>query len=562
MNEQMSEHMNISNPVLRGFHPDPCFCKAQGKYYLATSTFQWLPGVSLYESDDLVCWRSLGGALPDLDLRGIPDSAGVWAPDLTYDEEGGLFWLVYTVCRQIDGIFKDVENYVVTAPSIEGPWSEPVFINASGFDPGMYHENGHHYVLNPQWDPRPLEGHHRFNGLILQEFSLEHGLVGEVRRVLGNEDAVNWLREGPHIMRHDGWYYIACAEGGTGRRHRIRMARSRELWGPYEVCPEPLVCAWCADTPLRKAGHGNLVEGPDGTWYVCHLCSRYLPEAGAASVYDEHEAGVSPLGRETALQPVVWEDGWPRMVSGEIAPAAEIDMPGIGLQAGHMPGEMGYRYETAFAPGADVWREEWLAPRRIDGARMRCTEDGLVLAGGDSPSSLFNRSLFARRVTSFTWRAETVLSFDPCHYNQSAGLMVEYDSRAFYYLHVTWDEERGSRAIDVLACDNGAFSMPLGATARIAISEDVERLALAAEVHGADLQFAYALGNDSAFVPVCGADGLPLVLDASIMSDEHVAGWAYTGTVVGLTCVDMWDKTARATFARFAYEDLDGASRG
>ena len=117
--------MQIQNPILRGWHPDPCFCAARGKYYLATSTFQWLPGVSLYESDDLMNWKSLGGMLSGLDLRGIPNSAGVWAPDLTYDEESGLFWLVYTIAKHIDGIFKDVENYVVTSSDIEGPWSEP-----------------------------------------------------------------------------------------------------------------------------------------------------------------------------------------------------------------------------------------------------------------------------------------------------------------------------------------------------------------------------------------------------------------------------------------------------
>lgn len=120
---------------------------------------------------------------------------------------------------------------MVTATDIEGPWSAPVFINASGFDPGMYHENGHHYVLNPQWDPRPFPGQHRFNGLILQEFSREKGLLGQARTVLSCDDAVRNLREGPHIMKHAGWYYLACAEGGTGLHHRIRMARSRDLWG-------------------------------------------------------------------------------------------------------------------------------------------------------------------------------------------------------------------------------------------------------------------------------------------------------------------------------------------
>lgn len=562
--------MTFENPILRGFHPDPCLCRAHGRYYLATSTFQWLPGVSLHVSDDLVHWECVGGALMGLDLRGVPDSAGVWAPDLTFDEASGRFWLTYTVCRQIDGIFKDVSNYVVTAEKIEGPWSEPVFVNASGFDPGFYHEGGRHYVLNPQWDPRPLPGHHRFNGLILQEFSLEEGLLGEARQVLGNDDAVNWLREGPHIMRHDGWYYIACAEGGTGRRHRIRMARSRELWGPYEVCPEPLVCAWCADTPLRKAGHGNFVEGPDSSWYVCHLTSRYLPRRdGAPHVYDEHEDGLSPLGRETALQRVIWQGGWPRLAHGTPIPLVADNDTGVradchddsGVRADcHETGAEPARYETRFSPEGGLerlWREEWLVPRVIEPARVSLTDRGLVLAGGDSPSSLFDQSLLVRRATSFCWRAETTLGFDPRHYNQSAGLMCAYDTRAFVYCCLGWDEDRQMRVIDVLTCDNGEFSMPLGETARATVPEGAREVTLAVEVHGYDLTLSYAL-DGGAPTPLLGADGAPLVLDASTMSDEHVRGWSYTGTVVGVTCVDLFDKSASARFSRFAYEDLEG----
>ncbi|WP_455137888.1 family 43 glycosylhydrolase [Thermophilibacter sp.] len=554
--------VTIENPVLRGFHPDPCLCAAHGRYYLATSTFQWLPAVSLYVSDDLVSWRSVGGALPGLDLRGVPDSAGVWAPDLTFDESSGLFWLTYTVCRQIDGIFKDVSNYVVTAERIEGPWSDPVFVNASGFDPGFYHEDGHHYVLNPQWDPRPLPGHHRFNGLLLQEFSLERGLMGEARVVLGNEDAVNWLREGPHIMRRGEWYYIACAEGGTGRRHRIRMARSRDLWGPYEVCPEPLVCAWCSETPLRKAGHGNFVRTPDGEWYVCHLTSRYLPRPdGLPQVFDVSEQGVSPLGRECALQRVVWEDGWPRLASGSIVPQVEVAAPARAHAPERLaPGQPGYRYETSFSSEGGLgrlWLEEWLVPRHIDLARIATTPDGLALMGGDSPSSLFDQSLVARRVTSFSWRAETALGFAPRHYNQLAGLVCAYDARAFACLCVGWDEGSGCRVIDVLVARDGDFSLPLGPSARLRVPDGARTVTLAMECRRGALLPLVSL-DGRAPVPVRRDDGEPLVLDASVMSDERVPGWAYTGTVVGLFCVDMFDKTARATFSSFSYEDLEG----
>lgn len=551
--------MRVHNPILSGWHPDPCLCVGpDGWYYLVTSTFQWVPGVSCYRSRDLAQWESRGGLLPELDLRGIPDSAGVWAPDLTYAD--GKFWLVYTIARNIDGIFKDVENYVVTAESIEGPWSAPVFLNASGFDPGLFHENGRHYVLNPQWDPRPLAGHRRFNGLILQEFDLERGLMGKAHKVLDNNDAVNGLREGPHILRHDGWYYIACAEGGTGRRHRIRMARSHELWGPYEVCPEPLVCAWQSGATLRKAGHGNFVQASDGSWYVCHLCSRYLPgsEQGrrADGTYGTDEAGLSPLGRETALERVVWRDGWPRLEDGGIAPRDFYEVDGARSQEESVQGDDAPSYRANFAKMSNVdqlWREGWLVPRHV-GDWLRLTAKGLELAGGDSPSSRFDQALVARRQTSFSYEATAVVHLWPHHYNQSAGLICLYDARAFYYLALGYDEASGQRVIDVLCSDNQNFSMPLGTADRIQVPRDVEAVRMGARVDGAQLRFSYGF-DDYALQPVLRG-GEELVLDASILSDEHVAGWAYTGAMVGLTCIDMYDKTARATFDSFAYRDL------
>ena len=540
----------IANPILRGFHPDPCLCQAHGRYYLATSTFQWVPAVSLYESEDLVTWTPLGGALPNLDLRGIPDSAGVWAPDLSYDEASDCFWLTYTIARQISGIFKDVSNYVVTARDPRGPWSEPVFVNASGFDPGFFHENGRHYVINPQWDPRPVEGHHKFNGLVMQEFSLEDGLIGEARVVLGNSDAVKWLREGPHVLKHDDWYYIACAEGGTGKQHRIRMARSRELWGPYETCPEPLVCAWMSDSPLRKSGHGNFAQAPDGIWYVSFLCSRYLPERdGSEHVFDENEFGCTTLGRETGMAPIVWRDGWPRLATGGIAAPATFEV------AGDAPApQTSFAYETDFASGEDLWSSGWLCPRRITGGWWNVGADGLALKGGDSPSSMFECSELVQRVSSHAWHAECSVAFEPRHYNQTAGLICEYDSRAFHYLNVGWDENRGCRVVQVLSSGKGAFAMPLG-DAGIEIPASVATVRLGVTIDDYDLTFSYAF-DDGEWQTVSDADGNPLVLDASIMCDELAGFSAYTGTVVGLTCVDMWDKSATATFGSFAYRDL------
>ena len=147
-------NQTIHNPVLRGFHPDPSFLRVEDDYYIATSTFEWFPGVRIHHSKDLVNWRLLAHALTrksQLDLVGNPDSGGVWAPDLSYSD--GLFYLVFTDVKSRVGAFKDTHNYLVTSRRIEGPWSAPVHLNSSGFDPSLFHDDdGRKWLLNQIWE--------------------------------------------------------------------------------------------------------------------------------------------------------------------------------------------------------------------------------------------------------------------------------------------------------------------------------------------------------------------------------------------------------------------------
>ena len=99
----------IENPILPGFNPDPSICRVGEDYYIATSTFEWFPGVQIHHSKDLVNWRLLGHALNEerlLDLRGVPSSGGVWAPALSYYD--GIFYLCYTVVHQHESVTKDL----------------------------------------------------------------------------------------------------------------------------------------------------------------------------------------------------------------------------------------------------------------------------------------------------------------------------------------------------------------------------------------------------------------------------------------------------------------------
>jgi xylan 1,4-beta-xylosidase len=169
----------ISNPILRGFNPDPSIVRVGEDYYIATSTFEWFPGVQIHHSRDLVNWRLLTRPLTrpsQLNMLGAPDSCGVWAPCLTHAD--GKFWLIYTDVKRygrttVGGAsgasLRDFHNYLVTADDIEGPWSDPVFLNSSGFDPSLFHDDdGRKWLLNQLWDHRP--GRNRFAGIVAQEY--------------------------------------------------------------------------------------------------------------------------------------------------------------------------------------------------------------------------------------------------------------------------------------------------------------------------------------------------------------------------------------------------------
>src|SRR5690606_3661296 len=130
--------------------PPPPTPPVGAHYYIATSTFEWYPGVQIHHSRDLVNWTLVRRPLErksQLDMRGNPDSCGVWAPCLSHAD--GQFFLVYTDVKRFDGNFKDAHNYIVTSPTVEGEWSDPIYVNSSGFDPSLFHDDdGRKWFLN------------------------------------------------------------------------------------------------------------------------------------------------------------------------------------------------------------------------------------------------------------------------------------------------------------------------------------------------------------------------------------------------------------------------------
>ena len=193
-----------SNPILKGFNPDPSILRVDDDYYIATSTFEWYPGVQIHHSKDLVNWRLISQPLNRvdlLDMRGNPDSTGIWAPCLSHCD--GKFYLIYTDVKRHDGSFKDAHNYLTTCDIIDGKWSVPIYLNSSGFDPSLFHHEGRKWLLNMVWDHRP--GKNPFGGIHLQEYcSQSKQLVGPVHNIFTG--TAMGFTEAPHIYVYNDYF--------------------------------------------------------------------------------------------------------------------------------------------------------------------------------------------------------------------------------------------------------------------------------------------------------------------------------------------------------------------
>ncbi|WP_404400827.1 glycoside hydrolase family 43 protein [Pelagibacterium halotolerans] len=526
------------NPILPGFNPDPSICRVGDDYFIATSTFEWFPGVQIHHSRDLANWELITRPLTrksQLDMRGNPDSCGIWAPCLSHD--GEKFWLVYTDVKRKDGNFKDAHNYIVTATDIMGPWSDPVYVNSSGFDPSLFHDDdGKKWFLNMLWDHRSRN--HRFAGIALQEFDPEAGkLVGERKNIFRGSPLK--LVEGPHLYKREGWYYLLTAEGGTGYDHAATLARSRSIGGPYELHPDMYVVTAKDDPlhPLQRAGHGDIVETPDGDTYIVHLTGRPTTQKRRCV-----------LGRETALQKAVWkDDGWLYLEAGTNLPQTEVEVPGTYDDAA-FNAERRYAFSAGQPLPIDF---QWLRtpePERI--FSLDAAPGKLRLYGRESIASWFEQALVARRQQHFDYEAETEVTFSPRDERQMAGLIAYYGRYDFHYLALTAEED-GTPQLEVIS---SIVSHPEGSLTYsgepVRVGRGPVRMKL--RIEDSKLQFFYAEGSES-------WREIGPKLDASILSDEcggHAEHGSFTGAFVGMAAHDLNGSAREADFSHFVYRPV------
>lgn len=535
---------SILNPILPGFNPDPSILRVGDDFYIATSTFEWYPGVQIHHSRDLKHWRLVARPLAraaQLDMRGTPDSCGIWAPDLSYAD--GRFWLIFTDVKRygvttVNGArgasLRDFPNYVVHCDQIDGDWSDAVHLNSSGFDPALFHDDdGRSWMLNMLWDHRPGRG--RFAGIQIQQFDRAAlTLVGQPHMIFEGTDL--GFTEGPHIYKRGGWYHLLVAEGGTGWDHAIVMARSRDLLGPYAVHPDGVVLTASGNRegPLTRTGHGDLVELKDGTPWLAYLCGRPVPGRERCI-----------LGRETAIQPMRWDDdGWLRTLDGDGRPMETPSAPDL-PEMRWPQDSWNVHFDRDILPSEFQWLRTPM-PERLFSLSDR--PGFLRLYGRETVGSHFEQALVARRLEHRRFTATTCLDFAPRSFQQAAGLILYYNSTKYYYLSISV-EGQGRELQLMIASPELAEGVTIDAIAPLPEGP----IELKADVDGDTLIFSWR--SEGAF----NWQALPQRLDATILSDEVTCPGLpnFTGTFVGMACQDASGMATPADFAWFLYAGGD-----
>ncbi|KAH8678806.1 beta-xylosidase [Tricladium varicosporioides] len=339
----LGHNTTYQNPILPGFHPDPsCIFvpELDDTFFCASSSFLVFPGIPIHASKDLQNWKFIShvlnrpAQLPSLNTAKRATS-GIWAPTLRY--RNGTFYLVTTIV--FDDYPKNATNrfdnliFTTTDPFNSKSWSDPVHFTFPGYDTSpFWDDNGQVYITGTYaWEVSP--------GIQKLPIDISTGAVlGPTLNIWnGTGDSAP---EGPHLYRKDGYYYLMIAEGGTGNGHMVTMSRSKNVNGPFEPHPHnPILTNRGTASYFQNLGHADLFEDGEGNWWAVALSVRQGPD------------GSYPMGRETVLTPVTWDEGeWPVFsnVSGKMSGWHVDPVPTVG-------GGEGSLVDSSYHSNFEVW---------------------------------------------------------------------------------------------------------------------------------------------------------------------------------------------------------------
>ncbi len=473
--------MRYENPIIRGFNPDPSICRVGEDFYLATSSFEFFPGIPVYHSRDLVNWRQIGNCIErpeQLPMEIAGAGLGIWAPTIRWHE--GLFYVTAKM--------KDFGNFIVWSADPATGWSDPVRVDIEGIDPSILFDGGKAYYTTNLRSPEGLES------ISMVEVDAKTGdKRSDVRAIWhGMADDRPQKLEAPHIYHIGDWYYLWAAEGGTAFEHMITAARSREIWGPYTSCDAPLLTnRYSEGTGVACSGHGDLVEDGRGNWWTVHLATR--PD----------DRWYSHLGRETFLLPVTWEKEWP--VIGDGVSHLVCDGPLTAAQQPLNP------WQADFSSR----QPQWLSVRRPVAAHYDFRGDRLALTPATEKLSdpLGSPAFLALRQMDIDCTVEARICFDPAFDQSEAGLSIYIADYGYYAFCKKRIDGRNSLMIYRQGGDFAPVSLPLAdGEIKLRIQADKKHYTLSYALDGGEYVRA-------AVVPVL---------------TKADAGKGFTGTLIGV----------------------------
>lgn len=431
----------FSNPILSGFYPDPSICKAGNDYYIVNSSFAYYPGLPIFHSKDLLNWQQVGYALDrpeQLNLDGAGVSRGLFAPSISYHK--GLF---YIVCTLVDKL----GNFVVTAADPKGPWSNPVVLpQIDGIDPSLFFDdNDSAYLVYNSIPPDNITLHNGHRTIRINKFDWKNLKVISDNKIIvnGGTDMAKkpvWI-EAPHIFKKDNWYYLICAEGGTGYNHSEVVFRTKNLseaFIPYEK--NPILTQRHLDTarknPVTTTGHAEFVEAADGKWWAVFLGCR------------PYEGDFYNTGRETFMTPVEWKDGWP--IINPNFETVQYTYPIKATQKNNSNKFSGnYFFKDDFNTAKLNNRYSFLRTVRSNWYDLDKKPGSLSVAL--QPQTCYgkeNPSMVCFRQPHLKGYAATALNFTATAENEKAGLMIFQSEKYFYFLCKT--VENGKPVIQLI----------------------------------------------------------------------------------------------------------------
>lgn len=511
--EQIDPHNQYYNPILAGFYPDPSVCRVKDSYYLVNSSFAFFPGVPLFKSNDLVNWRQVGSVLDrnsQLDLSHQKTSGGIFAPAISYNKSNKTFYMITTNVAK--------GNFVVKTQDPEKGWSEPIFLpKIDGIDPSLFFDDkGNGWIVHnaPVMGEAAYEGQRAIR-LLRYDVKGDSTVGNPIEIVRGGthvDEHPIWI-EGPHLYKRGGYYYLMCAEGGTGFRHSEVVFRSKNLTKGWQECPyNPILTQRSGidenrKNPVSSTGHADLVEAKDGSWWAVFLGCR------------PYEGDYYNTGRDTYLLPVTWKGGWPIILEkGRVLPniVRKTDLQPLTPIDVQLTGNFSYT-DNFDSPRLGT---RWMFLRN-PAPNAYSTGQGLILhplAYNLSQKEPLSAVFCRQQHTSFS--AETTLTFEPRSSKELAGMALLQNESHYFILGKTLRE--GTPVITLTRCDDAPS---LIASALLTSKDSHEPIRLKVEGNGRYYSFFFAVGNGTWQTLATG-------VDASNLSTKKSGG--FIGTCIGL----------------------------